>query len=293
MTATPRARLAVVSLVAALLLVALALSASPVGRAFQTGCLSSVTVTSGADAGPGTLRRAVADVCDGGDIDFRLPADDPACDPATGRCTIALVSGELFIDKSVRIGGPLEGGVAVSGSGGSRVFRVAAGQVSLSNLTVLRGAATDGGAGLLVIGGDVTASGLNFVGNVSVGGDGGAVGVRGGRLELYNSTVSGNAARHGGGLHHDSAASFVRLVNTTVTNNRADGGAGGGVAALSGTTTLHNSVVADNFAGPAAGPLADDDVSGALDPASSFNLFGTGGAGGLAAGAQGNAVGVS
>ncbi|HEX5709558.1 MAG TPA: choice-of-anchor Q domain-containing protein [Pyrinomonadaceae bacterium] len=294
--ATRRARLVVVSLVAALLLAALALAPSfaPAGRAFQggVGCLPSVTVTSGADAGPGTLRQAIADVCEAGDINFQLAANDPACD-ASGRCTITLATGELFIDKSVRIGGPPGGSLTVSGNNVCRVFRVASGAVSISNLTVLRGAAVDGGAGLLVIGGEVVASGLNFVGNVVIGGDGGGVGVRGGRLELYNSTVSGNAARHGGGIHHDSASGVVRLVNSTVTNNRADLGEGGGIAAVAGTTTLHNSIVAGNFAGLAVGPLTPNDVHGALDPESASNLFGVGGAGGLTNGAQGNLVGVA
>src|SRR4030095_10251507 len=81
------------------------------------------------------------------------------------------------------------------------------------------------------------------------------------------------------------------------TNNFADNdnnatGAGGGIAATAGTTTLKNTIVAGNFNEDGASDAADD-ISGTIDAASSFNLIGTGGSGGLVDGVNNNKVGVA
>src|SRR5205085_54716 len=81
------------------------------------------------------------------------------------------------------------------------------------------------------------------------------------------------------------------------TNNRADNdnnstGTGGGIAATAGTTTLKNTIVAGNFNEDGASDAADD-ISGTVDAASSFNLIGTGGAGGLTNGVNNNQVNVA
>ena len=86
-------------------------------------------------------------------------------------------------------------------------------------------------------------------------------------------------------------------INSTFTNNRADNdnnaaGTGGGVFHGSGTTTLRNTIVAGNVNEDGASDAADD-ISGTVDPASSFNLIGTGGAGGLTNGVNSNQVGVA
>jgi trimeric autotransporter adhesin len=55
---------------------------------------------------------------------------------------------------------------------------------------------------------------------------------------------------------------------------------------------LRNTIVADNYRG--AGAAVEDDIQGvALDSASSFNLIGTGGSGGLTGGANNNRVGAA
>ena len=59
-----------------------------------------------------------------------------------------------------------------------------------------------------------------------------------------------------------------------------------------GTTTLKNTIVAGNFNND-DDPDPADDISGTVDAASSFNLIGTGGAGGLTAGVNNNQVGVA
>jgi uncharacterized repeat protein (TIGR01451 family) len=118
-----------------------------------------------------------------------------------------------------------------------------------------------------------------------------------GTLNLSNSTVSGNSAHgngagSGGGLYLSGTAT---LANVTVTNNRANSetsgtGTGGGIYVASGIPLLSNTIVAGNFKGSGTSP---DDIAGAnVNIKSSFNLIGTGGAGGLTA-TDGNQVDVA
>jgi hypothetical protein len=86
----------------------------------------------------------------------------------------------------------------------------------------------------------------------------------------------------------------ITLTNVTLTNNRSDSdgngsGNGGGISLSHGTVTLKNTIVARNFRGTG---LTADDISGTMDAASSFNLIGTGGSGGLTNGVNNNKVGV-
>ncbi len=127
----------------------------------------------------------------------------------------------------------------------------------------------------------------NQTGNSFSGGGGiWAAGV----VTISNSTISGNQANgYGGGL-----ATFfggTTLTNVTITNNRS-GNFAGGLYGDSGTLTLRNSIIAGNFSGASPSTTADD-ISGMVDPTSSFNLIGTGGSGGLANGVNNNQVGVA
>ena len=65
--------------------------------AADTACQDEIEVTSVGDAGPGTLRQALADLCDEGVITF---ADEPT---DSDSFYIDLTSGELAIDKQVVI----------------------------------------------------------------------------------------------------------------------------------------------------------------------------------------------
>ena len=87
------------------------------------------------------------------------------------------------------------------------------------------------------------------------------------------------------------------MVVAGITNNKADSdnnslGDGGGIRVQAGTVTLKNTIVAGNFNEDGVTDAADD-ISGTIDPASSFNLIGTGGAGGLTNGVNNNQVGVA
>jgi hypothetical protein len=100
------------------------------------------TVTSTADAGPGTLREAVQTSAPGDFIDFALPP---------GFQFINLTSGELVLPHDLFILGPGADQLVVSGSNASRVFRVTGGSVFMFGLTVADGrvASPEVGGGIL------------------------------------------------------------------------------------------------------------------------------------------------
>src|SRR5580765_3091210 len=95
-----------------------------------TACLScmnfssvaaTVTVTSTADSGPGSLRSAIAAASAGDTIDFAIAG------PA-----IILTSGELAVNLDLTIQGPGAGALALSGNHSSRVFNIN-GNVTISD----------------------------------------------------------------------------------------------------------------------------------------------------------------
>ena len=91
------------------------------------------TVTSLADSGPGSLRAAITSAVGGDSIDFAV----------TG--TITNPSGELFINKDLKLVGPGAEKLAISGKGSHRVFEIeSSASVSISALTISDGHARDG-----------------------------------------------------------------------------------------------------------------------------------------------------
>jgi co-chaperonin GroES (HSP10) len=116
-----------------------------------------------------------------------------------------------------------------------------------------------------------------------------------GRLVVKNTTISGNlSSSDAGGIKVDNNA-VVNLTNVTITNNHAQNdnagaGSGGGIKVITGTVTMDNTIVAGNFNG--SGTTTADNIAGNVAAASSFNLVGTGGAGGLANGTNSNQIGV-
>jgi uncharacterized repeat protein (TIGR01451 family) len=149
------------------------------------------------------------------------------------------------------------------------------------------------GAGIKIGGGSLMIINSSIVGNQSSDAGGGLANSVG-TATIVNSTISGNAAKAGGGGIFNSGT--LNLTNVTLTNNRSDsdnsgGEQGGGILSSSGTVTLRNTIVAGNFRGTG---LTADDISGAVNASSSFNLIGTGGAGGLTSGGpNNNQVGVA
>ena len=148
------------------LLTALTLLLAPALRA------DTLTVTSNADSGAGTLRQAVLDAAASGDtIVFAA---------SLSGATIVLGS-EIALAKSLAIdASSLPAGVTISGNNASRIFSVAGSQVALQSLTLT--------------GGNGAAANFNH--------DGGAILNNGGTLMLTRCTLSGNSASGGGAIEN-------------------------------------------------------------------------------------------
>jgi CSLREA domain-containing protein len=212
---------------------------------------------------------------------------------------------------------------------GFRIFNINPNRVvSILGLTIQNGADATGG-GFYNNGGSLTVDGCEITGNSATSSGGGiysspmasgtatlvitnstlsnnSSGVDGGgvdsdsalgtaNLTLTNCTVSGNTTkRNGGGV--SVVSSPATLTNVTITNNHADndnsGGLGGGLAESGANVTLHNTLVAGNFRGSSSSTR--DDVNGALQTSSSYNLIGdSSGMTGISNGNLNNQVGAA
>lgn len=229
--------------------------------ALDTVCQDAIEVTRVGDAGPGTLRQAVADLCDEGVITF---ADEPT-DSDDG-FYIDLTGGELVIDKQVVIRD--EQSVAtLSGGEENRVFMVNSGAVLvLENLHIydtqvfeegagvyvaeggrlqvhdsifMRNGARAGGAVFVAPGGVAELSHVELSGNLALG-KGGAI-ASGGTLTLTNTSLLGNSAYIGGGLH---ATGVTAITDSTVEGNLASFYGNGIVN--DGTMTIRNTQIIGN-----------------------------------------------
>ena len=126
------------------------------------------------------------------------------------------------------------------------------------------------------------------VGHNSTGGYGGGVANQFGLSISYSTIAENTATTQGGGIDNGDT---MEAVNVTIADNVIDtAGGGGGLYAGSAATKLVNTIVAQNTV---SSSMAADDIAGTVASTSTFNLIGTGGAGGLINGTAGNQVGVA
>ena len=262
---------------------------------------STVTVTTPADSGPGSLRQALLDAQEGDTIDF---------DAALAGQTITLTSGELAITKGVDIEGPGASQLTISGNHHGRVFDISQGglTVTIAGLTItnglLMGPAVQGG-GIFVAGGTVTLADCTLSNNEANAvppdaqtvpmAQGGGIYMAGGNVSLADCTLSNNTAivsvnfsfltggeGSGGGIYVAGGSLVVNA--STLDHNRATGGPGrGGPAAGPGGPGLGGGIyLADGSLQINRSTLASNQVTGGTGGGSSGAV---GGAGGLASGA--------
>ncbi|RNL62175.1 S-layer family protein [Nocardioides marmoriginsengisoli] len=147
------------------------------------------------------------------------------------------------------------GGATFSGSNTGYAIGVAiaaAKTLTLQNLTLTQGKATNGLGGALVIAtGKVVTTNVNLTGSAATNVGGGAYVPANTSLSMTGGTISGNSATNFGGAIYTNGGT-VALNGTTVQGNSAVAGAG--VYAQAGTVTLTNATVASNTA-PAANGL--------------------------------------
>lgn len=203
----------------------------------------TTVVTNTNDAGPGSLRQALANA------DALPGADTITFDPAvfgTTPQTITLTSGNLTVTTDVTIQGPGQALLTVNGnSGGSRnVFGISSGTVAIGGLTVTGGYyGLDGGGIFVGQNTVVTLTSCTITGNT--GSFGGGI-FNQGALTLTNCTIAGNSGGFGGGIGNGRDGSLT-MTNCTVAGNTASSGDGGGISS-DGPLTMTNCTVAGNTA---------------------------------------------
>ncbi len=203
-----------------------------------TGCLPDVIVTSTDDSGPGTLRQAILDVCAGGVIDFDL----------LWPTTITLTSGQLLVDKAMRIEGPGANLLSISsGLSFTRVLQNDGDGLYLTGVTIRDGATPfylGGGGGILNTGILTVTHAIirdnradSYIGYVY----GGGVANVGGTVMLSHSMLVANTAGIGGGVANNAGS--MTIEDCVITGSY---GVSGGAVANGGTLIINNSTLAYN-----------------------------------------------
>jgi hypothetical protein len=238
-----------------------------VGRLLAASLLASVvcspaatlTVTSTADNGPGSLRQAIQDAADGDTIIFSLPQNS----------VITLTSGELLINKSLIILGPRLTPVTVQrstapGTPAFRIFNIGSGNiggVSINGLRIMNGSDDQGGGGVsnnlgrLILGdcvvsgntsdssggGILNSNGTLYVSHSSISSNLGTGIFNGnGSLFITGSTIADNSD---GGIHNNFGD--VLLDSDTISGNSTNGD-GGGIYTAGGTFNINSSTISGN-----------------------------------------------
>ncbi|AMK78526.1 hypothetical protein A1342_13350 [Methylomonas methanica] len=254
--------------------------------------LATLTVTSGADSGAGSLRADIAAAISGDTIAFDTTS--------MGGSTVTLSSGVLTINKNLTIDGG--SGITITANYTSAVFRITSGTVVLNNLTIdkglLAGAGGAGryspgvgnpggdalGAGLYIASGaTVTADSLTFSNNVATGGGGGGVG------NSYAGSGGGGGGGGSGfaGVGGGNGGSGTNGAGGTGSAGAGGAGGAGGANTISGGGT---GGAGGTNSGGGLGGTTNGGSAGFGGGASGFG-GGGGGAGGNQGGAGGKAVG--
>jgi beta-glucanase (GH16 family) len=184
----------------------------------QQACGNDVTVTSTADSGAGTLRRALEAVCRGGTIRFA---------PELAGATIELHSTELTLRHDVTIDGSAAPGLTVSGGGRLRPFVIQPKvNAVIRNLTIGNGYGYELSGGLLNNG----ALTLDHV-----------------TLANHRVTTSGADYWKGGAGIYNGRYSTLRVADSTIRENQTQGADGGGIYAFFDTlVTVERSTIVGN-----------------------------------------------
>jgi uncharacterized repeat protein (TIGR01451 family) len=271
-------RYEVVLSVTAILAIAVAISASPIGAA-QTFSVTTTSDTVDADlddpacldaAGECSLRAAVmqANKTPGADT-ITVPAGTyaltlPSPDPAGPNATV----GDLDITDDLTISGAGPDSTIIAGGAGwsDRLLEVNFGsdagnlELSLSGVTLTKGNSADVGGGLYFtdVGGALSMRAMKVVGNTagtSAGDNGGGAYVRAKAFALDGVVFEGNTAGGSGGglhIHPPPAASATDAREVTFAGNHA-GGHGGGLATTGPAGFAATDLQAtDNVAGEAS-----------------------------------------
>jgi hypothetical protein len=220
-------------------------------ESLEDRCLpSTLTVLNTNDSGPGSLRATIAAAQSGDTIVF---------DPGLAYQTIQLTSGELVLDKSLDITGPVNGQLTVDALFASRIFDITStsATVTVAGLIIAEGHAIGAGGGLVNYG-TLTVNGCVFRDNSVSGGSGhrvagGAI-ANFGILTVTDTAFSHNSAATNGRFTEEGGAianfgalfvSSSSFSNNWVLTSNIEGD--GGALANWGTAVVADSQFAANF----------------------------------------------
>lgn len=259
----------------------------------QTVNISNLIITNGATTGAAFPGSIGAGILNEGTLTITNCTVSGNSASAFGGGGVYNFGGTLNLTNST-----VSGNHALGGGSGGGVFNNFAGTLNLTNSTVSGNDAASGGGGVHNDANVMTATGSTISDNTA--NFGGGIQNFGTTLTLTNSTISGNnATTDGGGIYNNHSSGTVTLTSVTVSNNRADNdnnasGTGGGIYIFNTSLqpVVRNTVVAGNFNENGVTDPADN-IDGTVSATSSFNLIGTGGAGGLTNGVNNNQVGVA
>lgn len=230
-----------------------------VGMCLLLGVISSqaasLTVSTTADNGIGSLRQAIIDATSAGadTITFDILTTDPGYNAAENRFTINLLNPLPNIPKeSVIINNFQPQAVTVKGNNSFRIFTLVNGAVVIiNNLTISDGFSNGEVGGGIYMGDSSTLflNGCTVSDNAASDSGGGVYMSDSGTLHLANTTITRNTASNGGGIFINDSGT-LNINNSTVNaNSTLAGGNGGGIFnGTSGTVTAKSSTIDGNTA---------------------------------------------
>ena len=243
---------------------------SNVDNALSGGCGIQVNTTSMTVVDDGFCSLIEAINAANTDMDSGGAAGE--CVPVGGSDIIWLQVGQTYTltaihNLSESSGGPnglplVSSTITINGNGSTitrvavsdfRIFYVSAtGDLTLTNMTVSNGAATNTGFTNGNSGGGIFNVGTLTIINSTLSGNnasylGGGITISGpNTVSINNSTLSGNNASHGGGIWSTNSGTLT-INNSTLSGNNA-GYDGGGIRNSGGPMTISNSTIIDNSA---------------------------------------------
>lgn len=227
--------------------IAAASALTPAGQAAFTGTLNTITVTSTADSGAGSLRNAINRATSGTTIRFAA---------GLANQTITLNS-ELTIapGQNITIDGAGVANLTISGNGATRIFKVNSNQdfpttFTVKNLALVDGFTNENGGAIL---GEHRASvivdNVDFLRNVANSGGGAIFSPWENNLTVNNSRFRNNKATANNDERGAGAIAFVSPGAITITNSAFIGNEGingGAVNSLNGKLTIRNTRFINN-----------------------------------------------
>ena len=181
---------------------------------FTTCNTSQITVTNTNDAGAGSLRQAIQDICPGGTIKFGLSLSGQ----------MITLGSSLVVDKNLTIdGSSLSSQMRINGNNSVTVFIINPSITAMINSLII----TNGNP---------------------INGSGGGIN-NNGTLHIENCSLVGNNAFNGGGIFNNAT---LTVRNSIFANNIANSN-GGGINNYEGTLAISNSTFSNNEAGRGAG----------------------------------------